>query len=351
MGAKRWRDYGFVVGDLQTGKNNLITDVPGILVGHSTLNQGPVKTGVTVLLPHQENLFQEKVLSASYVFNGFGKTTGLMQIDELGTIETPIALTNTLSVGTVYQALVEYMMKDNLEIGEREGTVNPIVCECNDGYLNDIRGLHVTREHVFQALSLAAVHFEEGGIGAGTGMCTFGFKGGIGSSSRLVEIEDTIFTLGALVLSNFGRRSELILNGKRVGLDMELEMKRKEGEGSGSIIMVLATDIPLSCRQLKRVAKRAGVGLIRTGSFIDNGSGDLAIVFSTTNRILHKPKMPFYTHQEIAESYLNLLFRAAAEATEEAILNSLITAEGSVGRKGHYLVSLQEYLHLLSGCL
>lgn len=347
MGVKRWQDVGPPIGTLKPGRKNRITDVPGVLVGHTTCDKGPIKTGVTALLPHGDNLFQEKVLAAGHVFNGFGKTTGLMQVEELGTIETPILLTNTLSVGTVYQAVVEYMMRENKEIGGREGTVNPVVCECNDGYLNDIRGLHVTKEDVFTALQKAHQDFQEGGVGAGTGMCSFGLKGGIGSSSRLVSVGDEDFHLGVLVLSNFGRRKELVVNGKKIGPLLEDRIQEKERESKGSIIMILATDIPLSVRQLKRVARRVVVGLVHTGSCLDSGSGDVAIAFTTALRVPHHPEGPFLEQRVLVESYMDLLFQGAFEATEEAILNSLLSAHETTGRAGRSLFSLRDHLDLL----
>lgn len=346
MGQKRWRDFGPSIGVMQPGKRNKITDVPGVFVGHKTLDEGPIKTGVTALFPHGGNLFQDKVLAACHVFNGFGKTTGLMQMEELGTLETPLLFTNTLSVGTVYQGVVEYMMAENQEIGKREGTVNPIVCECNDGYLNDIRGLHVTQEDVFSALHQAQEDFEEGGVGAGTGMCSFGLRGGIGSSSRLVAIEEQSYHLGVLVLSNFGRRRELVIGGKNIGPCIEQRLQDQEREDQGSIILILATDLPLSVRQLGRLARRVVVGLIRTGSYLDTGSGDLAIAFTTANGIPHHPKGVFLAQTTLVESRLDLLFRGVAEATEEAILNALICSQGGTGYKGRSLTSLRDHLDL-----
>ena len=254
------------IGKLQKGKNNLITDVKGVKVGHKTLDNGNIKTGVTAIIPHSDNIFREKLICSSYVINGFGKSVGLVQINELGTLETPIILTNTLSVGTCSTALVKYMLKENDDIGVTTGTVNPVVCECNDGYLNDIRGLHVKEEDVFDAIENAEINFKEGNIGAGTGMSCYQLKGGIGSASRVLKLDDKEYTIGSLVLSNFGLKEDLLVDGIKVG-EKILEKESEELE-KGSIIIILATDIPMNERQLKRIAKRVPIGLARTGSHI-----------------------------------------------------------------------------------
>jgi len=340
------RDYGIVVGSMRTGLRNSITDVPVVKVGHTTLNDGDMKTGVTVILPHGGNIFKEKVLAASYVINGFGKTIGTIQIDELGTIETPIVLTNTLSVGVCANALIRYMLRQNPEIGRTTGTVNPIVCECNDMFLNDIRAGFVTEEHVFQALEKATEDFEEGSVGAGTGMVCFGLKGGIGSSSRLIDFPFGTYTIGVLVLSNFGQMEEFRLNGKWIGPQLcgriPSPVKR---EDKGSIIIIVATDLPVSERQLKRIIKRASVGLSRTGSFFAHGSGDIAVGFTTANKIVHNPSNKLQTLQVVSESEIDQAFLAVAEATEEAILNSMITAKTTIGRSDHTFYSLSEVIH------
>ena len=266
------------IGKLQKGKNNLITDVKGVKVGHKTLDNGNIKTGVTAIIPHSDNIFREKLICSSYVINGFGKSVGLVQINELGTLETPIILTNTLSVGTCSTALVKYMLKENDDIGVTTGTVNPVVCECNDGYLNDIRGLHVKEEDVFDAIENAEINFKEGNIGAGTGMSCYQLKGGIGSASRVLKLDDKEYTIGSLVLSNFGLKEDLLVDGIKVG-EKILEKESEELE-KGSIIIILATDIPMNERQLKRIAKRVPIGLARTGSHIGNGSGDIAVSYT-----------------------------------------------------------------------
>lgn len=337
---KRIRGYGITIGELPTGRKNVITDVSGVKVGHITLNDGAIKTGVTAILPHEGNWFREKLLAAVHVINGFGKSVGTIQIDELGTLETPIVLTNTLSVGTAYDAVVDYMLERNPEIGDTTGTVNPVVYECNDGYLNDIRGKYVKRDHVFEALDHATDEMVEGAVGAGTGMSCFGMKGGIGTASRIVELDQEDYTLGVLVLSNFGRMKDFMLNGEKLG---KKKMNTNAETDKGSIIVIVATDIPLSEHQLKRVIKRTSIGIARTGSFGANGSGEIAIGFSTAVRIPHHEQEAIIDMKRIHEDKLDSIFRAVAEATEEAILNSLVTAEATTGREGHHRSSLQDY--------
>ncbi|MFT9497244.1 P1 family peptidase [Anaerosolibacter sp.] len=342
-GQKRIRDYGITIGKMMPGKKNAITDVYGVKVGHCTIKDGGIQTGVTAVLPHGGNLFEQKVMAAVYVINGFGKSIGTVQIEELGTMETPIILTNTLSVGTAGDALVEYMLQHNGDIGITTGTVNPVVCECNDGYLNDIRGRHVKKEHVFQAIQGAQQDFEEGGVGAGTGMSCYGLKGGIGTASRMIPLGEKEYTLGALVLSNFGRMEDLIVDGVKAGSIIVDVEKERETE-KGSIIMVVATDIPLSERQLKRTLKRTTVALSRTGSYIGNGSGDIAIGFTTGNVVQHYEKEPIVTIGMLSEDKIDGVFRAVVEATEEAILNSMVCAEPTTGRAGHTRACLKEYM-------
>ena len=266
-------EWGFQVGTLPKGARDKISDVPGVTVGHCTLADGVVQTGVTALLPHQGDIFHEKVLAASYVINGFGKTTGLVQIDELGTLETPILFTNTLSVGTAQTALVKYMLEKNPDICETTGSVNPVVCECNDSGLNDIRGLHVTEENVRAALADCRADFAEGAVGAGRGMRCHGLKGGIGLGPPVWwSWTGNRYTIGALVLSNHAVFDDLVVAGTPIQSLLDAHIPPHEDKGS--IITVLATDIPLSERQLRRLCHRALVGLSRTGSFCGNGSGD-----------------------------------------------------------------------------
>ena len=342
--TKRIADYGITIGKMPRGKLNAITDVAGVKVGHVTLDNGAdVKTGVTAILPHPGNTFREKVMASSNVINGFGKTTGLMQIEELGTIETPIILTNTLSVGTAFTGLVRYMLGQNSDIGLKTGTVNPVVAECNDGFLNDIRGLHVSEEDVFRAIAAAGTDFAEGNVGAGCGMSAYKLKGGIGSASRLFG-KDNRYTLGVLVLSNTGVLNDFLLDTKKFGPEITRRLEEDKRPDRGSIIMVIATDAPLSERQLKRVCKRAAVGLARTGSYISNGSGDIAIAFTTANKILHyedRETVPIATWNE---NEIDTLFRAVGESVEEAILNSMVTSDAVTGRAGNTRRSLKEFL-------
>lgn len=335
---------GIHIGRISCGARNLITDVPGVRVGHVTLRDGKdINTGVTAVLPHEGNLFRDKVMGASMVLNGFGKTIGLVQVEELGTIETPIILTNTLSVGTAATGLVRYMLEQNPDIGLTTGTVNPLVCECNDGYLNDIRGLHVKECHVAEAIAAAAEEFEEGAVGAGTGMCCSGFKGGIGSASRIISLGEQKYTVGALVLSNFGAMRDLTIAGQNIGAEIAQAME--ETKDKGSIIMILATDVPLSERQLKRLCRRAGVGLARTGSFMGNGSGDIAVAFTTANRVPHYSDCAVLAAKMLHDDSIDMVFRAAAEAVEESIISSMYHAPSFIGRQGHTKPGLAEKLY------
>jgi D-aminopeptidase len=343
----RLRDFGIAPGFLPTGALNTITDVPGVRVGHVTLvsgdgrmtpGEGPIRTGATAILPHGDNLYREKVVAAVRTINGFGKAAGFEQIRERGTIETPILLTNTLNVGRVADAVTAYMLRGNPDIGITTGTVNPIVGECNDGFLNDIQGRHVQREHVWQAIESAVDGIvPEGNVGAGTGTALFQFKGGIGTASRVVHDR---FTVGALVQSNYGTRRELLVAGAPIGrhfVDTYLPQP-----GPGSIMMVLATDAPMSSRQMGRLAMRATFGLARTGSVCDDGSGDFVIAFTTTNRRAHKPEalteeLPRMTE---SDSIITPFFMAVVEVIEEAILNALVAAQTMTGRDGNTLHSI-----------
>ena len=333
--------FDFKIGTLESGKKNLISDVKGVKVGHFTLDDGSIHTGVTAILPHTGNIFREKVVAASYVINGFGKSVGLIQVDELGTIETPIIFTNTLSVGTALSGLIKYMLKENEDIGIRAGTVNTIVCECNDGYLNDIRCMNVKEEHVKIAIENAKNDFEEGAFGAGTGMSCFGLKGGIGSASRIVKLDNREYILGGIVLSNFGLKQDFILNGKKF---FTMEEEKHILLEKGSIIIVLATDIPLNERQLKRISKRASIGLSRTGSFLGNGSGDIVISFTTSNKINHYEERDILNMNILNENKMDLVFRAAAEVTEEAVISSLVHSKTMIGRDGNVRKSLMEFI-------
>jgi D-aminopeptidase len=344
MMSRTVKDFDLVCGILPQGARNAITDVPGVRVGHCTLRDGDINTGVTAVLPHSGNLFRQKVVAASHVINGFGKSAGLVQIDELGTIETPILLTNTLSVGTCMTALIREAISQNPDIGRTTSTVNAVVGECNDGPLNDIQALAVTEKHPKAALEAAhdgAV--EQGSVGAGTGMTCFGFKGGIGSSSRRIELDGSDHHVGVLVLSNFGNAGDLVLPDGRRPSPAPAQPTSKVQE-KGSVIIVLATDIPLEHRQLNRIAKRAGAGLARLGSFWGHGSGDIAIAFTTANTVDHDNKDDLLGMRVLNENRIDVLFRAAAEATQEAVLNSMLSADRFVGRAGAVRQSLADAL-------
>lgn len=339
-----WKNRGIRVGKLPCGPLDKISDVPGVTVGHCTLSDGEVQTGVTALLPHPGDIFHDKVMAASHVINGFGKTTGLVQIEELGTLETPILFTNTLSVGTVETALVKYMLDRNPDICETTGSVNPVVCECNDSGLNDIRGLHVTEENVWAALADCRADFAEGAVGAGRGMRCHGLKGGIGSASRVVELDGKPYTIGALVLSNHAVFDDLVVAGTPIQTLLDASIPPHEDKGS--IITVLATDIPLSERQLRRLCHRALVGLSRTGSFCGNGSGEIVIAFTTANRVPHDSEKTILPMGMVHDDAINPLFRAVAECVEESVLSSLLHAETVTGHHGRTVKSLRELLNL-----
>lgn len=323
------------------GARNLITDVPGVKVGQITIQHGEVNTGVTAVLPHGGNLFQEKVMAGVSVINGFGKSSGLVQIEELGTIESPIILTNTLSTGTALTAMVKYMMAQNPDIGVSTGTVNCVVTECNDGRLNDIRGLHVREDDVLQAVECASEDFAEGAVGGGTGMVCLGLKGGIGSSSRTLEVDGRTYTIGALVMSNFGEAGNLVIGGRHIDTRKCINDCKKD---TGSIIIVIATDVPLNERQLKRVAKRAMIALGRVGSYCGNGSGDIAIAFTTANNQPHYSNKNILDTKMFYDENIDGVFEAAVEAVEEAIVSSLYHAETTTGVRGNTYMGLREFL-------
>lgn len=355
-GQPRLRDLGITIGTLPPGPANAITDVAGVSVGHATLSDGAVQTGVTAIRPHPGHPFRDKLPAAVHVLNGFGKSIGLMQVAELGTLETPIVLTNTLSVGTAATALVRHMLAETPEIGASTGTVNPLVLECNDGsWLNDIRGLHVGEDEVLQALRAVGPSVAEGNVGAGTGMSCYGLAGGIGTASRRVARGPRTYTVGVLTLCNMGRMEDLRVDGRPVGpalvarLAAEKAAKQADGREHGSIITVLATDAPLDARQLRRLAVRAGAGLARTGTHLGSGSGDIMLAFATAETIPHAPPDdPEGARRSLHEDALDGLFRAAVEATEEAILNALLAARPTVGRKGRTRRSLAEFADLLT---
>lgn len=348
---KRVREYGVKVGVLAPGKLNAITDVAGVTVGHVTLIEGnSVRTGVTAILPHQGNIFQSKVPAGIYVENGFGKLTGTTQVYELGNIETPIVLTNTLSVAAGISGLVEYML--SLPGNEKVQSVNAVVGETNDGYLNDIRGQHVKKEHVISAIKSArSGPVDEGNVGAGTGTVCFGFKGGIGTSSRTIPKAAGGYTVGVLVQTNFG--GVLSIDGVPVGeqLGKYFMSEALRDSADGSCMIVIATDAPLDARNLTRLAKRSLLGLAKTGGIASNGSGDYAIAFSTneTNRVNHSNGKKTDAGEFLRNDETSPLFLAVIEATEEAILNSMFKATAMTGRENHAVepLPLNDVLRIL----
>ncbi len=380
----RLRDLGLAPGVFPPGPWNAITDVPGVRVGHTTLvrgegklvpGRGPVRTGVTAILPHAGNPFYEKLRAAVYVINGSGECTGAHQIEEWGLLESPVVLTNTLSVGTAYDAAVEYVLGLAPDAGNTTWVPIPVVSECSDAYLNDIRGRHVTREDVLAALGGAASGpVPEGSVGAGTGMTAYGFKGGIGTASRRVPVEvkgaEGEYRLGVLVLANLGRRTEFTVSGVPVGPAIEGvprpqwpspewvgEAERREQEqepaGSraggaatasrmggrsvdaapdGSAVTVLATDAPLLAHQLRRLCKRVGFGYARTGTVAHHTSGEMVIGFSTANPVPHGPRGRLREERALPDEVIGSFFQAVVEATEEAVLNAVFRADTMVGR-------------------
>lgn len=321
------------IGRLPHGERNLITDVPGVRVGHATVDAGDCHTGVTVVLPPQENPFTDKLTAACCVFNGFGKTLGLVQVKELGTLETPIALTNTLNVGKVHDALVSYMIGVCRRDGIKLTSVNPVVCECNDSRISDIARRPVGEREVLDAIASASPDFAQGAIGAGRGTICYGLKGGVGSSSRLMEVDGKTYTMGVLVQSNYGASADFRAACLPEGL-AECDQ--------GSIILIAATDLPLSSRQLRRVLRRASVGMARLGSYIGHGSGEIAVGFTTAPK--EKRSDSFQTQTVLREDLMNLPFRAIGECAEEAILQSLWHAAPDRWLDGASIPSLREFL-------
>lgn len=341
---KRVRDYGIQVGVISPGSMNAITDVEGVSVGHVTLKEtDSIRTGVTAILPHGGNIFQQKVPGAVYVGNGFGKLAGITQVRELGTIETPVLLTNTLSVPTVADALIGYTL--SMEGNEEVQSVNPLVGETNDGRLNDIRGRHVQPRHVWEAIDQAAAGVvEEGAVGAGTGTICFGYKGGIGTASRVLPESSGGYTVGVLVQSNFG--GVLKVNGVPVGQELGkyYMSDHLNDTPDGSCMVVVATDAPLNSRNLERMAKRAMLGLAHTGGISSNGSGDYVIAFSANQRVrvACQSNRSTRTMNVLRNDAMSPLFMATIEATEEAILNSLFVASTVTGKDGYTVSELPE---------
>jgi D-aminopeptidase len=352
---RRIRELGIAIGRMAPGPNNAITDVQGVRVGQVTLKRGegklrpgvgPARTGVTAILPHGGDLWREKVPAATWVLNGTGEMTGSIWIDTQGALEVPIVLTNTMNIGRAMDGVVRYMLKRYPDIGIGDDVVAPTVAECDDSMLNDARGLHVSAEDTVRAIeSAGAGPLAEGAVGAGTGMIAYQFKGGIGTASRRLAQEDGGFTVGALVNANMGRRADLMVDGVPVGREIPDLLpveggKKSGGAADGSIIVVIATDAPLDHLKLKRLASKAVLGLARTGTISNHGSGDIFLAFSTGNRVPHYPKPLTYTLTVVADDHLDPIFRAAEEATEEAILNALTMATTTVGRDGNTAFAL-----------
>ncbi|MGA8208155.1 MAG: P1 family peptidase [Candidatus Dormiibacterota bacterium] len=333
---------GVRVGVLTPGPNNAITDVPGVRVGHVGLCEDladgrAVRTGVTVVLPHGDNVFLEKVVACVHVINGFGKPAGLSQVNELGVLETAVVLTNTLSVGAAMEGLVLDALDRNPEIGRTTDTVNPLVFECNDGGLNDIRGLHVRPNHVRQAIAAATEGpVQEGAVGAGTGMTCYGWKGGIGTSSREVELGGASAIVGVLVLANFGEPRDLVIAGVPVGRRISQPRVARDGPAPGSCIVVLATDAPLDHRQLQRLSRHAQTGLARTGTYGRHKSGEFVVAFSTARRVSHWPTRTASPAAYVVEDAptMDRLFECTVEATDEAVINALFVADTTYGTEG-----------------
>ena len=354
------QDLGITIGEYDSGEWNSITDVPGVKVGHVTIiegqgelhpGHGPVRTGATVIIP-RDDVWHHKVPAGAFVLNGTGEMTGLAWIMESGFLEYPIALTNTLNVPRVADGVMSWMIQQYPDIGIRDDTLTPVVAECDDSRLNDSQGRHVSPEEVVQALETAASGpIQEGAVGAGTGMVSYQFKGGIGSASRVLPMEKGGYRVGVLVNANHGRRHEFTLAGVPVGRlyrnedetvakqqnlpDSSISLKvihPQKRQDSGSIIIIIATDAPLDARQLSRLSRRATIGLARTGSISHHGSGDFVLAFSTGNIIPHYPKEQTFVMTHVADTHLNPLFQATVEATEEAILNALLQATTMTGR-------------------
>ena len=329
-----------------SGPRNLITDVAGVRVGHCTVNECGVHSGVTAILPAPGMLFREKLPAAMHVINGFGKSIGLMQIAELGTLETPILLSNTLAMGTCFSALVRYSLDRNPEIGDTTGTVNPVALECCDMPISDIRALGITEAHAHAALEAADDVFEEGDVGAGNGMVCYDLKGGIGSCSRIIHFHEQQFTIGCLALANFGFLRDLTWDGDPVGV--RLAKNREEKPDKGSVILVLATDAPLSDRQLTRICRRAQSGIARTGGFTGHGSGEIALAFTNAYRIPHFPEPGLLHFSILPETAMDAFFEATVSAVEESISSAMEHSQTRPARLGGTILSFQDARRSLS---
>ena len=332
------RELGLEFGTLPTGKFNAITDVPGVNVGHVSLiwgqgklipGQGPVRTGVTAILPHGGNLYTQKCPAAVFPFNGYGKSIGLMYVEELGICENPILITNTLSIGAALEGGIDWVLKHNPGVGISKRTPNISVFECDDGYLNDIRGRHVKKEHAWQAIaSVAGGKVQEGNVGAGVGMSTFGYKSGVGTCSRIVKNNLGTWTLGVLMVCNFGQREDLLIKGIPFG---RMFPENEAPSNGNSNITIIITDAPLTCSQLKRLSKRPSLGLSRVGGISRWGSGDIDMVIS------NYPWIHPNAQAQIIDSakFIDPFIMAVVDASEEACLNALFQAETMVGVDNH----------------
>lgn len=326
---------------LTTGKFNRITDVAGIRVGHATVDRDLVHTGLTVILPPGD-VYQNPLIAACHVQNGFGKTAGLMQIEELGSLETPIVLTNTLNVGKICDALIGHVLDQEAEKGIEVTSLNPVVGECNDSQINRIALRALDRKELEEAFASASAEFEEGSVGAGRGTICYGLKGGIGTASRQVAFNDKTYTFGILVQSNFGRTENFRFGDRWIGPQLKKAIKKASADDRGSIMMIVATDCPLSARQLKRVVRRVPNGLARTGSYTGNGSGEVVIGFSTANR-LNRSKDSM-TMTVYPDSMLEKVFMAVTDMCQEAVYNSMLNAVSCLKLDGSRCLSLRDLL-------
>lgn len=337
------------IGNGKTGNKNNICDVPGVKVGHHSLidENNKIYTGVTVVSPYDGNIFKEKAVASSYVFNGFGKSIGFIQIDELGTIETKIALTSTMCVNRIAEGIIKEALDNNDDIGNKAGTVNPVVLECNDGTLNDSRKRLLTDNDYFKAVDNLSDDFIQGDVGAGCGMVCHGFKGGIGSSSRIIEIDGNIYHLGIICNSNFGSANgkDLIFKGRKLG--DKIKEYDEQYEDKGSIVCILATDLPLNERQLKRLLKRVEIGIGRTGSYAGNGSGDVFVGFTTANKRKHYNDTAIDDIKYFNDDHINKIFQNIVDMTEEAVINSMLYSHHVDGFRKN-CKSLQEYNSLFN---
>ena len=349
----RLRDLGITIGVHGTGHHNAITDVSGVLVGHRTLisgsgpldpGAGPVRTGVTAILPNAGRIFHERVTGGGFVLNGAGELSGFTQVAEWGLLETPIVLTNTLSVGTCSEAVVDWMIRNHAGIGHEHDVIIPLVGECDDSWLNDAQGRHVRAKHVFEALESAnSGPVAEGNVGGGTGMVTCDLSGGIGTSSRIVPVDAHLsYTVGVLVMSNFGNLEDLRVDGAPFGrwLAKKWHGAIQRRIAYGSIIAVIATDAPLTTHQLSRLAKRAALGVGRCGSIAAHGSGEILLAFSTSNVVPRELHQKTYRLEVLADPYVNPIYAATIEATEEAIINAMCAAGPMTGRDDHAVPAL-----------